>query len=97
MDNPNTGLAALQRDGIDLNDLHPAFQAALHPFVYPLRVDAKPRAVWPAGLTHLPPASVVLEGEDGFEAKEDELADEDDRCENLSLGVAAHNRAMGRL
>lgn len=75
MDNPKSGLTALQRDGIDLGEPE-----------YPLRRDTVPRAVWPAGLTHLRDAQLVLDGEE-----------ETDRCEHLSLGVRAHNDAMGRL
>lgn len=86
MHNPDTGLAALQRDGLSLG--------AEHPLVYPLRQDDKPRAVWPAGLTHLP---LVLDGDCEPDREEDERAAEDDRCEHLSLGVRAHNAAMGRL
>jgi hypothetical protein len=48
------GLQALNRDGLNLGALTP----------YPLRADDKPRAVWPDGLTHLPAAPLVLEGEE---------------------------------
>jgi hypothetical protein len=43
-------MQALQRDGFTL--------------IAPLRNDTKPRAVWPEGLTHLPTAPLVLEGEE---------------------------------
>lgn len=40
----DTGLQALFRDGLDLGALTP----------YPLRVDDKPRAVWPDGIQPQP-------------------------------------------
>lgn len=48
------GLQALNRDGLNLGALTP----------FPLRADDKPRAVWPEGLTHLPAAPLVLDGEE---------------------------------
>jgi len=44
------GMQVLQRDGFTL--------------IAPLRKDDKPRAVWPEGLTHLPAAPLVLDGEE---------------------------------